>query len=200
MLTMSPREVSFFRAVYSRHTNFASGEAEQSTNNTAAFGKSNIQTTVARAGDLLSQMYMSVYLPNITYANQNNFSLTGGNFTTWANGIGFVMIQEISAVIGQHEFDTQGGRFMYLREQLARKPGHKLTEEVGLYDNIAQAAIHSLVPQKLHVPLQFWFNNWLEQSLPMCVATLQCISYTHILTQNIVLTGSGSTGTSCASI
>lgn len=167
MLTMSPREVSFFRAVYSRHTNFASGEVEQSTNNTPAFGRSNIQTTVARAGDLLSQMYLTVHLPQITYTDPSKFSLTGGQFTSWANGIGFAMIHEISAMIGQHEFDTQSGRFMYMREMVARKPGHKLTEEVGLYDHIGQAAIHSLVPQKLHIPLQFWFNNWLEQSLPM---------------------------------
>ncbi|MDR3541539.1 MAG: major capsid protein [Desulfosporosinus sp.] len=168
MLTMSPREVSFFRAVYSRHTNFASGEAEQATNNTPAFGRSNIQTTVARAGDLLSQMYITVDLPRITYANNNSdFSITNGQFTSWTNGIGYAMIEEISAMIGQHEFDTQSGRFMYMRELVSRKPGHKLTEEVGLYDNLAQAAIHSLVPQKLHIPLQFWFNNWLEQSLPM---------------------------------
>lgn len=167
MLTMSPREVSFFRAVYSRHTNYASGEAEQSTNNTPAFGRSNIQTTVARAGDLLSQMYLTVHLPRITYSDNSNFSITNGTFTSWTNGIGYAMIHEISAMIGQHEFDTQSGRFMYMREQVSRKPGHKLTEEVGLYDNIAQAAIHSLVPQKLHIPLQFWFNNWLEQSLPM---------------------------------
>jgi len=167
MLTMSPREVSFFRAVYSRHTNFASGEAEQSTNNTPAFGRSNIQTTVARAGDLLSQMYLTVHLPRITYSDNSNFSITNGTFTSWTNGIGYAMIHEISAMIGQHEFDTQSGRYMYMRELVSRKAGHKLTEEVGLYDNIAQAAIHSLVPQKLHIPLQFWFNNWLEQSLPM---------------------------------
>lgn len=172
MLTMSPREFSFFRAVYSRHTNFASGEAEQSTNNTPAFGRSNIQTTIARAGDLLSQMYLTVHLPAIGYApvapgGAPGFNLTTANFTSWCNGIGFAMINDISVVIGQHEFDTQSGRFMYMREQVAHKPGHELTEEIGLYPNIETAAIHSLVPQKLHVPLQFWFNNWLEQSIPM---------------------------------
>lgn len=170
MLTMSPREFSFFRAVYSRHTNFASGEAEQSTNNRASFGRSNIQTTIARAGDLLSQMYLTADLPAIAYAAPGGvpgFNLITGAYTSWCNGIGFAMINDLSVVIGQHEFDTHSGRFMYMREQVARKPGHALSEEVGLYPNLETAAIHSLVPQRLHVPLQFWFNNWLEQSIPM---------------------------------
>lgn len=166
VLTMSPREGSHFRAVYSRHTNFASGEAEQATNNTPAWGRSKIQTTISRAGDLLSQMYIYMELPRITYPDPGLFSPTSGVFTSWVNGIGFAMINEISCNIGQHEFDTQDGRYMYMRELVAAHPNKELGEEIGLFDNLTEAALHSLVPQKLHIPLQFWFNNWLEQSLP----------------------------------
>jgi len=166
-LTMSPKEVSFFRAVYTRCTNFASAESYQSCNNTPALGRTNIQTTMSRAGDLLSQQYIAVTVPRIDFTGSATWSAAGGHYTTWANGIGFAMIDEITAQIGQHDFDTHDGVYMYCREQLAAKSDRQLAEEVGLYEDEAIAAQHSLVPQQLYIPMQMWYNNFLEQSLPM---------------------------------
>jgi hypothetical protein len=164
---MSSAENSFFRAVYSRHTNFATAECEQACNNTPSFGRHNIQTTHTRAGDLLSQQYLALQLPRIEYAPGNTFNLGTNNYTFWSNGIGFAMIDEIVCLIGNHDFDTQDGRYMYMREALAAKPDRKLSEEIGLFDTPAECATHSLVPQNLLIPLQFWYNNFVEQSLPM---------------------------------
>ena len=167
ILTMSPREESFFRAVYSRHTNHASAEAEQACNNTPAFGRRNIQTTISRSGDLLSQMYVVCELGRIVYNTPAQFNLTTGVYTAWANGIGFAMIDELVCMIGQHDFDTQDGKYMFMRESVAAKSDRKLADEVGLFETPEEAAVASLIPRVMHIPLQFWFNNWLEQSLPM---------------------------------
>lgn len=167
VLTMSSAENSFFRAVYSRHTNFATAEAEQACNNSPTFGRHNIQTTQTRAGDLLSQQYIDLTLPAIAYGQGNTFNLGTNNYTYWANGIGYAMIDEIVCMIGQHDFDTQDGRYMYIRERLAAKTDRQLTEEVGLFATPAEAAMHSLIPQHLMIPLQFFYNNFVEQSLPM---------------------------------
>lgn len=167
ILTMSPREESFFQTVYRRHTNFASAEAEQACNNTADFGRSNIQTTVSRAGDLLSQVYAVCSLDRIIYTVPAQFNTTTHVYTSWVNGIGFAMINNVTAMIGQHDFDDQDGRFMFLREELAAKSDRKLAEEVGLFETPDECAVMSLIPRTMHIPLQFWFNNWVEQSLPM---------------------------------
>jgi len=167
ILTMSPNEESFFRVEYTRHSNFASAEAEQACNNTPAFGRSNIQTTVSRAGDLLSQVYLVCELGRITYANAVDFSLAAPQYRSYVNGIGYAMIDEIVAMVGQKDFDTDRGINMYARECLAAKSDRRLGEEIGLFDTPAECAVASLVPRVMHIPLQFWFNNWLEQSLPM---------------------------------
>lgn len=167
ILTMSPREASFFRAVYSRHTNFGSAEIEQACNNTPALGRSGIQTTVSRSGDLLSQVYLYCALNRIQYTAPGEFNLGTKVYQSWANGFGYAMINDLTCVIGQHRFDGHDGRYMFMREAVAAKTDRKLAEEIGLYPTLEDAAQASLVPRIFHIPLQFWFNNWLEQSLPM---------------------------------
>jgi len=172
--TMSPRETTFFRAVYTRHTNFASAEAEQACNNTPNFGRSNIQTTIQRSGDLLSQMYLYMELNRFKFLNAGvepaaagTLDWDSGNCSGWVNGIGYAAINELTCLIGQHDFDTQDGRYMYMREAAASKSDRRLGAEVGLYPTQFDACTASLLDQKLYTPLQFWFNNFLEQSLPM---------------------------------
>ena len=57
-LTGNP-QITFFKVVYRRHTNFAMEAIEQTFNGTANFGKS-VTATMARNGDLLSRVYLQV--------------------------------------------------------------------------------------------------------------------------------------------
>jgi hypothetical protein len=77
------------------------------------------------------------------------------------------MIEEIVCLVGNKDFDTQDGEFMFMREQVAAKSDRKLGRAVHFYDTPFQAAQESLHPVELTVPLQFWFNNFIEQSLPV---------------------------------
>ena len=57
-LTGNPK-VTFFQAVYRRHTNFAMENIEQTVNGTAA-NNGRVSVTVARNGDLISDMYIEM--------------------------------------------------------------------------------------------------------------------------------------------
>ena len=57
-LTGNPK-VTFFQAVYKRHTNFAMENIEQTVNGTADSG-GRVSVTIARNGDLISDMYVEL--------------------------------------------------------------------------------------------------------------------------------------------
>jgi hypothetical protein len=163
---MSPKEDTLFRVDYRRNTNYASAEAEQSTNTTATLGRRNIQTTISRAGDLLSQVYLHARFDAIipaTAADYNN----GQNYVSWVNGLGYAMIDDITMLIGNKQFDNMDGQYMFQREQVSAKADRKLGQAVGYYETREDRANASMQPQELNIPLQFWYNNYLEQSLPV---------------------------------
>ena len=57
-LTGNP-QITFFKVVYRRHTNFAVESIEQTINGSAT-GGSKVSVTVARNGDLLHRVYVEV--------------------------------------------------------------------------------------------------------------------------------------------
>jgi hypothetical protein len=57
-LTGNPK-VTFFQAVYKRHTNFAMENIEQTVNGTAA-NSGRVSVTIARNGDLVGDMYVEL--------------------------------------------------------------------------------------------------------------------------------------------
>ena len=60
-LTANP-QVTFFKQLYRRHSNFAMEAVEQTFNGVANFGK-KIQCVISRNGDLIHRMYLQVTLP-----------------------------------------------------------------------------------------------------------------------------------------
>ena len=76
-LTGNP-QITFFKVVYRRHTNFSMELIQQTLQGSA--GVSSIQTcTVSRNGDLIYKMYLDVDL---------NLTVSGGGLTDWAVNLG----------------------------------------------------------------------------------------------------------------
>ena len=88
-LTGNP-QITFFKVVYRRHTNFAIESIEQTFNGSVDFGK-KVSCTVSRNGDLIHKVYLQVDLPALTAASGNIY---------WARNIGHVLIDEVSIEIG----------------------------------------------------------------------------------------------------
>ena len=63
-LTGNP-QITFFKVVYRRHTNFAMESIEQTFNGSANFGK-KVTCTISRNGDLIHRIYLQATLPSVS--------------------------------------------------------------------------------------------------------------------------------------
>ena len=153
-LTGNP-QLTFFRMVYRRHTNYAIESQPMYFDGTPNFGQ-RVSCLIPRRGDLLGRIYLEVTLPAITD--------TSGNIISYTNAIGHALIQEISLEIGEQEIDKQTGEWMEIWTQLTTPAEQRgaLDQMIGRqpqYDPIniiPAAAPGGLI---LTIPLQFFFCN-----------------------------------------
>ena len=152
-LTGNP-QITFFKVVYRRHTNFSMESVEQTfSGGNPDFGK-RVTCTLARNGDLVHRVYLQVTLPAVTCA-----STTSACFR-WVNYIGHALINNVEVEIGGQRIDKHYGDWLNIWNELTQKPGH----EAG-YDNMVGNTVHltgtglsNTEATTLYVPLQFWFN------------------------------------------
>ena len=90
-LTGDP-QITFFKTVYKRYTNFALEAIEQTFNGSADFGK-RVSCTISRNGDLINSTYLQVQLPMLSVSY---LSVAVGNiqpsYLCWCNVIGHALI------------------------------------------------------------------------------------------------------------
>ena len=113
-LTGNP-QITFFKVVYRRHTNFSMECIEQTFNGTKAFG-SNVTATISRNGDLVSGLYVT-FNPRLvcgTIAKKLSVLET-------AHNIGFGLIEQVDIEIGGQRIDRQFGKWMNVWSDLTRK-------------------------------------------------------------------------------
>ncbi len=115
-LTGNP-QITLFKVVYRRHTNFSMESIIQSFNGQADFGK-KVSCTISRNGDLISKMYLEVTLPE-----WNTQTLTGTN--GWCDYIGHALIKNIDIEIGGQMIDRQYGEWLHIWNELTQCEGKK---------------------------------------------------------------------------
>lgn len=151
-LTGNP-QISFFRMVYRRHTNFATEAQPMYFDGTPNFGQ-RITCLIPRRGDLLGRVYLDVTLPRIYD--------TDGNVLSYTNSIGNALIAEITFEVGEQEIDRQTGEWMEVWTQLTTSAGQRdaLNEMIG---RVEPYVAPNLIPGpnseglRLLIPLQFYF-------------------------------------------
>jgi hypothetical protein len=153
-LTGNP-QISYFKMVYRRHTNFAVEAQAMYFDGTPNFGQ-RITCLIPRRGDLLGRVYLDVTLPQIKD--------TSGNILSYTNAVGHALIQEITFEVGEQEIDRQTGEWMEIWTQFATSAGQRdaLNDMIGRIDpynfiNIVPAP--SSDGLQLTIPLQFYFCN-----------------------------------------
>jgi hypothetical protein len=174
-------QTTFFKQVYRRHTNF-SVETKRIPFDTAVDFNKLTTVTIPRNGDLLSQLFLEIRLPEIkttgpvtTTASKcsgveteapTDYS-TIADSVSWVNGIGFAMIDYVSIWIGQQEVDRHYGEFMYLWSQLTT-PGSKkdgFRYMTGIQEVYSDTSLTG--PLHLYIPLYFWFCKNPGLALPL---------------------------------
>ncbi len=146
-LTGNP-QITWFKFVYRRHTNFAIESIEMYSDNKADFGK-KVSWLIPRSGDLLGPCFLELELPPLT--------LTTGQTVSYVNSTGHAIIEEITITIGEQEIDRQTGEWMEIWSNLTTTESQKygFWDMIGKVDGYSQPTL--VGPLKLYVPLQFWF-------------------------------------------
>ena len=188
-LTANP-QVTFFKQLYRRHSNFAMESVEQTFNGVANFGR-RVQCTIARNGDLIGRIYVQATLPSV---DLNSITVdTSGTQFRWLNFIGENLINSVEIEIGGQRIDIQYGDWLHIWNELTCPPGKQpaymdmignvpeltnvisnvgpdggcSSDYVASVPHMSQEA-RSCTPQyTLYVPLKFWFCRHTGLSLPL---------------------------------
>jgi hypothetical protein len=89
-LTHDP-QITFFKVVYRRHTNFSIEQIPQTFTHKPNFGK-RVSCIVSKSGDLLGNMFLLVILPSIPQIFNTDGSIDNLTKFAWIRKIGFGII------------------------------------------------------------------------------------------------------------
>jgi len=145
-LTGNPK-VTFFQAVYKRHTNFAMELIQQTTNGSPASG-GRVSVTIARNGDLVGNMHVA-----LTPATANLTSNNTGYDTNW---LAERAISAVELTIGGQRIDKHYQTWWRLYAELFLNESDKyawgkMTSFPGTLGGTTQ--------YRVYLPLLFFFNR-----------------------------------------
>lgn len=156
-LTGNP-QITWFKMVYRRYTNFAIESQAMFFDGDPDFGK-RLSCLVPRRGDLLGPIVLEITLPAL--------SLTDGTPVSYVNSIGHALIDEITLEIGEQEIDTQTGEWMEIWSNMTTTTMQRqgFNDMIGKVDDYIPPQNYG--PLKLYIPLRFWFCKNPGQYLPL---------------------------------
>jgi hypothetical protein len=158
-LTGNP-QITFFKVVYRRHTNFAIEAIQQTFNGTAGYGQT-VNCQISRNGDLINRVYLQVTLPKIDITSANQIAGVGARYV---NYIGLRLIKSVLIEIGGQQIDKHYSDWLYIWNELSLPRGKRYG-----YDTMvgADKDITSSNTTTLYIPLEFWFCRNVGLALPL---------------------------------
>ena len=184
-LTGNP-QITYFKAVYRRHTNFSMEDIKQTFTGSVDFGK-NPSATVSRNGDLITSSYLRVTLPALSKENWKlhkeppspsspsspSCSPTPSSDDLelcWTNYVGLALINHVDLHIGGQKIDRHYGEWMFAWQELTmtseKLNGYK--KMVGGTDQNGYLCLDNATSEQvLYIPLMFWFNLNPGLALPL---------------------------------
>ena len=146
-LTGNP-QITFFKVVYRRHTNFAVENIEQVFNGAADFGR-KVTCQISRNGDLITKMYLRVVLPGVAFTDK----------WAWVSRVGHALIDNVELEIGGTRIDKQYGNWLNIWYELARNWAHDRGYDVMIGNTSELTTLSNSHDEAvLYIPLKF-FNN-----------------------------------------
>ena len=152
-LTGNPK-VTFFQAVYKRHTNFAMETIQQTLNGTVGNGN-RVSVTIARNGDLVGYMYVEL-------TPKESISYTSTDAAADVNWMAERAFSAIELTIGGQRIDKHYQTWWRLYSELflgdeGKVKYGKMTTCGAAGDGITPATVHTST--KVYLPLLFFFNR-----------------------------------------
>jgi hypothetical protein len=156
-LTGNP-QITFFKVVYRRHTNFAMESIEQTPTGNNSLG-SRISIQITRNGDLINRVYFNGVIKNSdatkAYALVPNF--------------GQRLLKVVELEIGGQRIDKHYSEWLYIWNELTLSPGKKegYRTMVGADKFNRCIKLAATKSYEVYVPLEFWFCRNVGLALPL---------------------------------
>lgn len=157
-LTGNP-QITYFKAITKRHTNFSVESIENGFNSSATFGGKST-ALINRSGDMLSKMYIRLVV--------SGGSASGDQKWAWIRNLGHFIIKSLRLSIGGQEIDYHVSDWTHLWHTLSHSQFHErgYDEMIGNTAELTTlAASHKQAV--LYIPLNFFFCRHIGQSLPL---------------------------------
>jgi hypothetical protein len=153
-------QITFFKVVYRRHTNFSVEPVQQTWNGAADFGRT-VTCNINRNGDLITNMYVVVKLPNRPAS-------TGVEWG-YVNRLGHALISNVKIEIGGSKIDEHYGDWLNIWYELTHKVGQEngYAKMIGDVPELTTLTNNAVDQYQLYIPLQFWFNRNNGLALPL---------------------------------
>tara|TARA_B100000963_G_C22640813_1_gene680424 strand:- start:3773 stop:5419 length:1647 start_codon:yes stop_codon:yes gene_type:complete len=180
-LTNNP-QISFFKQVYMRYSNFAMQTINlqfENIGNLSFTDTTKIKLKLDKNGDLIHKNFLEINIPAIYSTNDQS---TEFHFH-WANNIADIIVKNARIIIGGHVIEEYDTEYIYIYNKLSYSVDKqlqldklmckdKLKYNPQRYSSPANSAdINNMLPsyeeQTIFIPLPFWFHRNIGASLPI---------------------------------
>lgn len=150
-LTGQP-QITFFKALYKRHTNFAMENIEQTIDG-APVSNGKSQVTIERQGDLVQEIYLEF-----------DGTATVADVNPW---LGEVAVTDVELTIGGQRIDKQYARWWRIYSEMNYNNAQKAN-----YSKLTNVDVNT-TSTKVFLPLTFFFNRHSGLALPLIALQYQ---------------------------
>merc|ERR1712142_184740 len=157
-LTGNP-QVTFFKQLYKRHTNFSMQSVEATFNGTVGFGK-RVSVIVPRVGDLMVKVYLYAKLPALVHSD-------GQTPIKWTPEVGHFLIKSVEVQIGGQTIDKHYSTWLSVWSALTLDYGKQDGYDVMIGGKVTGQEKVMQPETEIYVPLQFWFCQHEGLALPL---------------------------------
>ena len=155
-LTGNP-QITFFKVVYRRHTNFSKECIAQTFNGSVADTGCTLNCTLSRNGDLVQEIYLRTTLTVNVHANNDRYIIN--DITN--------LVKTVEVEIGGQKIDKHYSQWLDIYNELF-ETSHDYREVMNTKAQSATGTLAATNQSVTHyVPLRFWFNRNPGLALPL---------------------------------
>jgi hypothetical protein len=184
-------QITFFKVIYRRHTNFSIEAIEQTFSTEADFGKI-VAATIARGnGDLIHKIYFQFTLPALQQP------AGAEDWLGYVNSIGHNIIKRVDLEIGGQLIERHYSEWLEIWSELTMTESERKNYNplIGKYNSDFSLETNALEERTYQVPLQFWFCRNQGLALPIIALTqhevkikMEFRPITELIKSNLIIT------------
>jgi hypothetical protein len=170
-------QITFFKVVYRRYTNFSTETVQANFIYQANFGK-KISCELSKLGDLIHKMWLVIELPDIPILYDLTNTVDNKLKFAWSRKIAYALIDYVEIEISGQVISRMWGEWFNVLDELNYTNfNSSLNQYIG---NIPELyTLHTtssgIKSYTLHIPMFFWFCNNSGMALPIL-----CLEYNTI--------------------